>query len=83
MKNYICKFLLFLLKKLGMEKELSIDYYHNVNGTWTFLQNMRYKNILTPPRIGEEVELYIDEQYVVYNVVNVKYKSDKVVLHIQ
>ena len=86
MKKYtttiLINFLLFLLEKLG-NMNLSIDYYHNVNGAWVFLQNKVYSNLNNPPGIGETVELFINDQNTLYSVVDVIYKSNNIVIYIQ
>jgi len=83
MKKYVCKFLLFLLKKLGMDRKLVIDYYQKVNGSWDFVTSMTYNHINNPPSIGEKVELFVNGQTTIYEVVNVIYGSNNIKLHIK
>lgn len=83
MKKYICKFLVFLLKKLGVKMAITIDYYTLQNGNSTFLQVQTYSNITSPPRIGEMVELFVNEQTGLYTVTNVIYCSSNIKVYIK
>jgi hypothetical protein len=83
MKKYVCKFLLFLLKKLGMERKLVIDYYQMVNGSWDFVTSMTYNHINNPPSTGQKVELFVNGETSTFEVVDVTYSSNTIKLYIK
>lgn len=82
MKKYACKFLVFLLKKLGVKMAITIDYYTLQSGNSTFLRVQTYSNITSPPRIGEKVELLVNGQTGLYTVTDVIYCSSNIKVYI-